>query len=456
MIVLFFLIVHVVFSQSPGVFSPSLPGSWTWLQGTPSPIPFDQGSETIFATATATAVARDPTRPVGYIFGGHNGGFSNDYLYRMNLNDGSVEKMSGAGPAGRWLASMWFSKETKCLYLFGGATNNTSGFYSSSHGYGNDLWEYNLTTGNWNLLGGFEQPNSTEMLNLRPRYGEKGNFSSHNWPGGRRGAITWISEDGKLLGLIGGGALYFTPVNQLAGGSDVWIYDLRIKQWSWVAGYSFSADLQNTNPYFELNPGKINENTYGMASNGDIYLLGLGSDNTKWLWKFDSRSYLWKNIIQIDNSPNVPAYRIQGNLIVNGDKHIFLLGGREISSLQSFDDFWGFHIPSAKWVWISGNISSKAFAFPGMFIGGIVPIQSAFKYIYPPGIFRAKVLSESRSFFLIGGSASNSRMVDFLNFSYHLIRISEYYLSVYLLRSWSISEKRVLFSMLHWKNFTWS
>jgi hypothetical protein len=83
----------------------------------------------------------------------------------MNLNDGSVEKINSYGirPVGRFVASMWFSKDTKCLYLFGGLLNDTSGFDTAASGYANDLWEYNLTTGIWNLLG---PPHTTEVFSL--------------------------------------------------------------------------------------------------------------------------------------------------------------------------------------------------------------------------------------------------------------------------------------------------
>jgi N-acetylneuraminic acid mutarotase len=99
---------------------------------------------------------------------------------------------SGNTPGGRQAASSWTDSSGN-FWLFGGAG------YASSGGVGslNDLWEYSPSGGQWNWVGGSNEPNSLGS------YGTQGAPSTGTSPGARYAASAWIDSSNNLW-LFGG------------------------------------------------------------------------------------------------------------------------------------------------------------------------------------------------------------------------------------------------------------
>jgi hypothetical protein len=64
-------------------------------------------------------------------------------------------------------------------------------------GYLNDLWQYSLSTGQWNWVSGTNANNASGV------YGTQGNVSATIAPGARQAANAWIGSSGTLW-LFGG------------------------------------------------------------------------------------------------------------------------------------------------------------------------------------------------------------------------------------------------------------
>jgi hypothetical protein len=94
-------------------------------------------------------------------------------------------------PGARSGSEQWMDKEG-ILWLFGGG-----GYVSEVYGDLNDLWRYDITTGQWTWVAG------DTVLNVSGVYGTKGVPSSANKPGSRVSGVSWTDKDGNLW-LFGG------------------------------------------------------------------------------------------------------------------------------------------------------------------------------------------------------------------------------------------------------------
>jgi hypothetical protein len=77
--------------------SESAVGNWTLLAGEMAEIQNDDGSNTKIPTMSGTALAKSTNETFAYFFGGIRMWKSsmNNYLYRMNIDSGTVSKISG-------------------------------------------------------------------------------------------------------------------------------------------------------------------------------------------------------------------------------------------------------------------------------------------------------------------------------------------------------------------------
>ena len=76
-------------------------------------------------------------------------------------------------------------------------------------GYLNDLWKYRVIDNTWIWISG---TNATDQLG---EYGEKGEPSKNNYPGGRAYPIGWFDSTTQELWLFGGKC----PVNNSTDGA---------------------------------------------------------------------------------------------------------------------------------------------------------------------------------------------------------------------------------------------
>ena len=207
-------------------------------------------------------------------------------------------------PGARQLAVSWTDNNGN-LWLHGGY-----GFESTGNvGMLNDLWTYNITTGQWTWMRG------SNSYDQNGSYGTMGTGASTNNPGGRRSATAWTDNNG-IFWLLGG--LGYPATGSLQGNlNDLWRYDATINQWTWV--------------------------------NGSNLLDQLGVYGTK-------------------GTPapgNAPGGRQSAVTWVDGSNNLWMLGGAGIGvSIQTTDymnDLWRYNISTNEWTWMrGGNTISQA------------------------------------------------------------------------------------------------
>ncbi|MDI1355870.1 MAG: kelch repeat-containing protein, partial [bacterium] len=181
-----------------------------------------------------------------WLFGGYgygvSGGLGNlNDLWKYNVSTNEWTWISGSGiinqtgtygsigvpavtnsPGSRQEATIW---------------NDNSGniWMSAGYGYGasatigllNDLWRYNISSGQWTWMKG------TNSINQLGAYGVQGVSSATNVPGSRQSSFSWVDSNGNLWLLGGYGyAASGTIADQL---NDFWKYNTISNQWTWVS-----------------------------------------------------------------------------------------------------------------------------------------------------------------------------------------------------------------------------
>ena len=107
-------------------------------------------------------------------------------------NQSGVYGTQGTGstsnyPGGRQEMAYWADAAGN-FWLFGGQSGGS---------YFNDLWKYNVTSGQWTWVSGSNTANATAV------YGTQGTAAAGNVPNARKGTVGWVDSTGKLW-LFGG------------------------------------------------------------------------------------------------------------------------------------------------------------------------------------------------------------------------------------------------------------
>jgi hypothetical protein len=399
LLLLLLLLSSVVLSEDSSLFGPIQPGVWTWVSGNAEYISYDIGSTNRLPSMYGTSTCTDENEQFAYVFGGKGtNALTNNFLYQFNLQNYEVLKVSGSPgledqqmqsgrPTSRESAALWFSKYDGLLYLFSGYNFQDLG--------GNDLWTFNLTDSKWNLLGG----NLTDGKQYN--YSVFRSVSYHAWPPARSGSLYWEAANGNLwmAGGFGYHPFLLFQTYEAYCASDIWMFDVRLKQWAWMNGgtsYEYANTLST-----DLNvrtPGPLCYNTYGKSNENNLFTFGGGSASSYWLWQFNSTSLLWETISLI-NVELTPQYRSYGRIVSIGRNLLLVSGGRaEIKNFSySYQDTWTYFVPSNKWNWISGRtFASSSFNTPNFPIG-----SSSSQSIYPGTYFSA--FKKNNDVFFIGG-----------------------------------------------------
>jgi len=234
-------------------------------------------------------------------------------------------------PGGRSSAVSWTDGSGN-FWLFGG--------------FGNDLWEFSPTTGEWTWMGGSD----TKASGV---YGTQGVAASGNIPGGREEAVSWSDNRGNLW-LFGGFGFVTGAEGNL---NDLWEYSPTNKQWTWVSG----SDSINS-------AGVCG--TQGVASAS--YVPGARSNSVTWT---DASSNLW------------------------------LFGGFGFDPTGAEGDLnhlWEFNSTTKEWTWVSGSYSANT--------AGVYGTQGIASASNVPGARFGSVgwIDNQDNFWLFGGSGWDS------------------------------------------------
>jgi predicted Ser/Thr protein kinase len=271
--------------------------------------------------------------------------------------------VEGDKPAPRGESIIWIDSQDN-LFIFGG-NNDSLGTLTYS-----DLWMFNSTSMQWNLLR-----NESDLVR-----GELGNGTSETHPGPRFGAASWTQNDNELwfFGGIGVPSVFIY--------SDVWKYTIDSDTWTWMSGQSELSfgptdDVEYNTPSTTALPGS----TYGAGvtqdTDGNVWIMGgRNFETTNQLWRFNPISLEWtllNGTLRLNNgtvvrkvyqnyydvgiySPTAyPPNPLKCPLIYSGDGLLTLVLGEgydpEMSSSQYLMNLWSYNISSGLWAFMYGQ-----------------------------------------------------------------------------------------------------
>ena len=351
-------------------------GHWIWRSGSRT-----HSAAGVYGTITVEAAGNTPgARHSGstwtdssnnlWLFGGLSGTLRNNDLWRYNPGTGRWTWMKGSSstgqvgvygtqgvaaagntPGARQGATSWFTPDGN-LWLFGGF-NGTAFF--------NDLWSYNLASGNWTWVSG------SSSTNANGTYGTQGTAAAGNTPGARRDATGgWVAADGSLW-MFGGLGL---PASGAAGNlNDLWKYDRTLGQWTWVKGGDTINPVgvygtQGT-PDAANTPGGRSGGSGWVTVDGKFWLVGGFTDSRTiqsdvWIYDSSTNEWVWTlgantnnargvyGTLGVADPANQPGARFTPGtwVTLNGALWIFGGGGTDaFGSSGRLSDLWSYSIP---------------------------------------------------------------------------------------------------------------
>lgn len=249
------------------------------------------------------------------------------------------------------------------LYLFGGygyAANTSLGDL-------NDVWKFDITTGQWTWIAG------SNTINPAMVYGTMGVTTSSNTPNGRTGGIGWVDNNG-VFWTYGG----FNNANTRYH-SDLWKFEITTGQWTYMGGsqsFNIGGTFGTKGVAAPTNfPGSRVSGVGVTDSNNNLWLFGGTGTSGTWgefndLWKYDISIGQWtwvsggNSISQsgtygtkgVANAANKPGSR-RNHLAWYKGNSIYVQGGwgRYSTTLTGhLNDVWKYDISLGQWTWISG------------------------------------------------------------------------------------------------------
>ena len=275
---------------------------------------------------TGAVTWTDPNSGDLFLFGGEGGVFYND-VWKYNIASKTWTLVSGSAnqngvygalgvpapgnvPGSRWGATGRLDALGK-FWLFGGFGYDSVG---RTPGLLNDLWNYDLATGQWTWVSG------SKTVNQSGNYGTKGTTAGTNVPGARETSMSWIDLSGNFW-LFGGFDL--DSVGSPAALNDLW--EFKAGQWTWMSG----ANVVNQTGVY---------GTQGVAA-----------------------------------ATNVPGARWSSAAWTDRIGNFWLFGGQGFDSTGngSLADLW-VYTTSGQWIWVKGPGSVSQAGVYGLTPGPII------------------------------------------------------------------------------------
>jgi len=280
-------------------------------------------------------------------------------------------------PGARYSAAYWFDGSN--LWLMGGY--GWDGSATPLFGHLNDLWKYNLVSGQWTWVSGSSVPLASGV------YGTKGAAAAANTPGARSNAAYWYDAAGGNLMLFGGygcdnTATCTAPTKGYL--NDLWKFNIVAGQWTWMDG----SNVKNVSGVYGTKgtlgagnyPGARVGASSGVDVNGNVFLFGgLGYDSagTNGLlndgWADNGGSWIWMTGSNIAPAGGGGTYGTMGTFstlnsppsrsgsIGVGNGTIFYLysGASYLSDLWKYDSLAG-------WMWLGTGATAPNYGTLGV------------------------------------------------------------------------------------------
>jgi hypothetical protein len=247
------------------------------------------------------------------------------------------------------------------LWLFGGWDINGR--------YFNDLWKYNVATGQWTWMSGDNTVNSLGV------YGTKGTAAAANKPGARYGQTSWTDASGNFW-LFGGKGFDAAAIGYL---NDLWMYSPSTNQWTWVSGDNTrnsagSYGGKGTAAAGNKPGGRYYEAGWKDAAGNFWIFAGKGYDKDgsfnclNDLWKYNPGTGQWTWVSGDNTINSTGVYGTKGtaaaaNVPGNRNMHsgwadpfgnCWIFGGRDNSN-NLYNDLWKYNTSTGQWTWVSGD-----------------------------------------------------------------------------------------------------
>ncbi len=276
---------------------------------------------------------------------------------------GALGTQAVANTPGARFGTVSWTDPSGNLWLFGG--------YDWSV-YFNDLWKYDLATGNWTWMKG------TSTTDQKGTYGALGTPASANKPGARYGGVTWTDSSGKLW-LFGGSG--YAASGSSGSLNDLWKYDPATGNWTWMKGASTTSQLgtygtQGT-PAVANTPGAHAGAVSWTDSSGVLWLFGGygygGTGSSGYLndlWKYNPATGKWtwmkgsstKNQVGTYGTlgtpapANSPGARKPAVSWADSSGKFWLFGGygKSSSGEGELNDLWRYDPTTGNWTWMKG------------------------------------------------------------------------------------------------------
>ena len=352
------------------------PAMWTWMSGSKTLNQIGTyGTKGVFSSTNIPGARRwsvswkDGNSNL-WLFAGHgydgytSSGYLND-LWQFDITitqwrwvSGSKSKnqigsygtkgaFSPSNIPGARRASLSWKDENGNLWLFGGY-----GYDSTANlGNLNDLWQYDITIGQWRWVSGSSTRDQTGI------YGTKTIPDSANVPGSRRESVSW-TKDGSLW-LFGG--FGYDAHGSCAYLNDLWKFKISTNEWTWCSGSDTTNQLGTYGakaiPHPDNVPGARKAAISWTDDTGSIWLFaGIGQngmfndlwiyDGLYWTWVLGSDSANQPGIYGTKGLPsrdNVPGARGGSVSWMDDAGGLWLFGGYgcdRIGSSGNLNDLW--------------------------------------------------------------------------------------------------------------------
>ena len=290
-------------------------------------------------------------------------------------------------PAARDSGMTWADTNGN-LWLYGGVFTDPNS--ASPPVFLNDLWSYNISSGQWTLVND-SSPGTTTTTTQAPAYSAQGVAAAGNQPGGRQSAATWIDSAGHLW--LFGGLVADAVSGNLSFFTDLWSFDPGSGQWTWVSG-SQSTNQQGVPSASSAPPSRAFAASW-IDSHGALWLFGGGYTDSAGnnphalndLWMYTPSNGQWAYVTGsvdanstvgtpgIAAANNIPGARGASVVWTDHVGHVWLFGGKgygtTTGSLASLlNDLWTFDPSSGQWTYVSGpqdpNTDPGVYFLPGM------------------------------------------------------------------------------------------
>ena len=290
-------------------------------------------------------------------------------------------------PGGRTGAFGWTDQHDN-LWLYGGGGVDSTG----KAGDLNDLWEYNIASGEWAWMGGSSTVGSGLVAG---NYGTPGSLTSGSYPGGRSFGAAWTDRQGNFWMFGGDGA---DAQGELGALNDLWKFVPSTLQWAWMSGSSTGGSNgsygQLHTPASGNTPGARVSAAVWPDANGNLWLFG-GIGYATWsggdennavlndLWEFSPTTNEWawmggsdqvtNSCHATDGSPcgsigvngtlgtasaaNIPGARFASVVWVDSAGNAWLMGGEGFGATDTagnLNDLWKFNPTTNEWAWMGG------------------------------------------------------------------------------------------------------